>query len=630
MSNKTIKQRIALVAVSALTAGVLSVMSAPVANAALTDIDENTIAYDRATSVGVCKAPTETTSATAGDDFLSAAENAAQSGEVLAGGSIGFTLTAADELADTGDQLTVAITGPGAIASHTPEAVAADAAVRSFGSGLKSMTLVGDISGATPNTNTIIGTAMSISATAVGTIQITISRNAAAGASPLTIERYTFVVSTTCVTGTSSVGNSFVQVVQYGVLGSAITSNVTQTEAKTGSAPVTNLASSADKISNGGTAYIAIRVKDGTSSATDVTTTGVFSATATNGAVIGWTTGALALQASSATVSGPAAGTAQTDELYVTQGTANEDKPLTTSVSLFFNGALYGTRTITFTGAPTKISISPTLSSIGKTSTTNKYVLAYEITDAAGNALTSAGAGGNGEADFTTAASENNPVLVTSGSIVDPTQSVVTSISTINTESSGYFGTVDIGCGATSGTAKVTLKYTFSNLTSIVSDPYDFRCSGGLTNYKASLDKASYVPGDIATLTITATDSKGNPSYDLDATPAGQDLGSTASPVSIVLPQLTAVTAATNVDEFAGGKKTYKFTVGSTEGTYSGVVDLPLYNLTAYSQVAQTISYKVAASSATVSNADVLKSIVALIASINKQIQALQKLILKR
>jgi hypothetical protein len=43
-----------------------------------------------------------------------------------------------------------------------------------------------------------------------------------------------------------------------------------------------------------------------------------------------------------------------------------------------------------------------------------------------------------------------------------------------------------------------------------------------------------------------------------------------------------------------------------------------------------TQSVTFAGGSATVSNADVLKSIVALIASINKQIQALQKLILKR
>jgi len=44
----------------------------------------------------------------------------------------------------------------------------------------------------------------------------------------------------------------------------------------------------------------------------------------------------------------------------------------------------------------------------------------------------------------------------------------------------------------------------------------------------------------------------------------------------------------------------------------------------------QTVAYKVASGTTAVSNADVLKSIVSLIATINKQIQALQKLILKR
>jgi hypothetical protein len=42
MSKKTIKQRIALVAVTALTAGVLSVATSPVANAAINDITVNT------------------------------------------------------------------------------------------------------------------------------------------------------------------------------------------------------------------------------------------------------------------------------------------------------------------------------------------------------------------------------------------------------------------------------------------------------------------------------------------------------------------------------------------------------------------------------------------------------------
>ncbi len=44
----------------------------------------------------------------------------------------------------------------------------------------------------------------------------------------------------------------------------------------------------------------------------------------------------------------------------------------------------------------------------------------------------------------------------------------------------------------------------------------------------------------------------------------------------------------------------------------------------------KTVSYKIAATSGAVSNADVLKAIVSLIASINKQIAALQKALLRR
>jgi len=60
------------------------------------------------------------------------------------------------------------------------------------------------------------------------------------------------------------------------------------------------------------------------------------------------------------------------------------------------------------------------------------------------------------------------------------------------------------------------------------------------------------------------------------------------------------------------------------------VVDLAEFNSSAKPQAAVVAPYKIALTTAAVSNADVLKSIVALIASINKQIAALQKLILKR
>jgi hypothetical protein len=68
---------------------------------------------------------------------------------------------------------------------------------------------------------------------------------------------------------------------------------------------------------------------------------------------------------------------------------------------------------------------------------------------------------------------------------------------------------------------------------------------------------------------------------------------------------------------------------GLTSGSYVAVIDYT--TLTgAGTATKQTPSYKVTTGGDTTSNADILKSIVALIASINKQIQALQKLILKR
>jgi hypothetical protein len=82
----------------------------------------------------------------------------------------------------------------------------------------------------------------------------------------------------------------------------------------------------------------------------------------------------------------------------------------------------------------------------------------------------------------------------------------------------------------------------------------------------------------------------------------------------------------------ADGTKTYTFTVGTpsglTEGTYTAVIDFT--SLTAVAATKQTPTYKLSTGFTDVSFTEVLKSVVALIASINKQIQALQKLILKR
>jgi hypothetical protein len=485
---------------------------------------------------------------------------------------------------------------------------------------MKSVTLTGD------GTNGHPGTAFTVSVTGAGAVQIAVTTTAA-GASATTIELYTFTAVTTCATGVASVADSFVQVTAYDTIASASlpTSNTTVATAAT----TASVAESAAKIANGGIAWIGIRVRDAVGPS-NVTTQGIFSASATNGAVVSYADSS-ALQSSSATAAGPATGNAQFENLSVYQGLANKDKPLTTVVSVFFNGVLFGTRTITFTGKATKLEIDSANAGVGKAANANTIVAGYELTDAAGNKLTSEGPGITGISGDAGAVT-NVPLLTVTGTVVDPTQAIVTAAaSDLSTEASGYNGYFGWTCGSGSGTAKIYLKYTFSDLSSLTSNTHDAACAYTAVNYKASLDKASYAPGEIATLTITATDKNGKPVYDADGSGDGVDLGdNVAETPAISLPQLTAVTAATFSDSFSSGKKTYKFTVGSTEGSFSGVVDLPSYNGTTYSQVAQTVSYKVASTSTAVSMADVLKAIVSLIASINKQIAALQKALLKK
>jgi hypothetical protein len=152
--------------------------------------------------------------------------------------------------------------------------------------------------------------------------------------------------------------------------------------------------------------------------------------------------------------------------------------------------------------------------------------------------------------------------------------------------------------------------------TTLYSPKLKVYCVGAAYTFSAALDKAVYAPGEIATLTITAKDSSGNPADD------SSTLGATGEEVSIAGAQLTAVTAPSNVDTFTSGTKTYQYIVGSTDGNYVLAVNVP--NVDSTAPVAIKYSVKTPSSGA-VSNAEVLAAIVKLIASINKQIRALQK-----
>jgi hypothetical protein len=209
-----------------------------------------------------------------------------------------------------------------------------------------------------------------------------------------------------------------------------------------------------------------------------------------------------------------------------------------------------------------------------------------------------------------------------------PAITVNTRSSTANASSPLAFNFGGFTCGADAGQSNVTIRFTTTATGAIVtSDPFVARCAGTASTYVASLDKASYLQGDVAKATVKFLDSKGNAANNMVAIGAN----------SWVLPYMTAVdstitatTGASATSVTDNGTVVYTFTVGTSTaavaGTYTGIVSFTAPAL----GVNSTPTYKLSTGGDSTTNADVLKSIVALIASINKQIQALQKLILKR
>jgi hypothetical protein len=307
-------------------------------------------------------------------------------------------------------------------------------------------------------------------------------------------------------------------------------------------------------------------------------------------------------------------------DFFVGVADSSDGLAKTCTVAISWDGVVRATKTLKFVGAPAKINF--TTAYIGKTSTANTSASTAKgyvtVTDSSGNTL----GGINITADATSYSQ-----IVSEASI---SNSGYTSYRASDTATSVRYPSVagsipsslNYTCTAAGGSTTVVLKHAFANGAVLKSDPIPVRCHGAADKYTASLDKASYVPGDIATLTINAVDNKGRTAADTSQLGANQAISGS---------QMTAVSAPSQGDFFAEGKATYKFQVGATVGSYTMVVDLPAINLVSTTgAAAQTIAYKVVASTTDVTNAEVLKSIVALIASINKQIAALQKLILQR
>jgi hypothetical protein len=283
-------------------------------------------------------------------------------------------------------------------------------------------------------------------------------------------------------------------------------------------------------------------------------------------------------------------------------------------VTFTHNGQTVGTKTVSWTGDLAKITVGGL--GIGTAGSTGLF--SYKFFDAAGNRISDANtAGGIGTlALVATGDGNTNTIAVASSTLENGTTGNRYTTST-------WTGRYTFNCSSSTKSTSLAIKVKATNsaLATITSDAFNAECSGNaIDTYTVSLDKAQYQTGDVATLTIKAKDVRGK------GVAGATTLGAGAA---IALGGMTAVTAPTTADTSYNGDGvwTYTYTVGTTAGSYVASIALPS-SLT--DDAAKTIQYKVVASDGGVSNADVLKAIVSLIASINKQIAALQKALLKK
>ena len=626
MSTKTIKQRIAIVAVSALTAGFLSVAVAPSANAAAVGtFDQNTLILsttaDGDGTVATTTAPAAASQAFSQVGFIADTRTSSltttggvyvtgsgiATATVLSGAKIAFLARGATTTNAT-DGLTVTVTGGtiGSLSATSSSAVTIGSTTAGSYAALNgsATTFTMDAGAAASEDGNSVAGIFSVSGAAGSVSTITIYSGS--GITALgTATAGTFQGQwqlTIAGANTSGV---------YSAADSVLTQQACLANATTGTSG-TKAYDTTSSCANGRVGVIYVSLKD--VYATDVSAGVTLTASSTAGLIT----------SSGATTTGSIINGATTQFstiasdaevwFYVKQPVANTAGSTTVSITL--NGATIGTKTIKWLGDVATLAIDETNScAVFSTATTTDTTEAntgagcvvYVAKDAAGNAVT---------------LTSQPSVYEATGALVGSTLSTTTATTgygVVQSSSVGYgYSTLLVPANTLSGAATYTLSLTNAAGVSIKSKPASVKVSrGSASTFEASWDKAQYQPGDIATLTISAKDAYGNPMAS----------GVALTGLDIIANGMTVVGSACSVTStYTAGAKTCKYAASVTTGGYGWSAKIT--TLTAQSAVTGTI--KIASDASAVSNADVLKSIVALIASINKQIQALQALILKK
>jgi trimeric autotransporter adhesin len=595
MSTKTIYKRIALVAVAALGAGVLSVAPANAADNAAAGAGNATTA---ASVLNIATAPSITgaavTSVTFADqrslgllaNSTTMGNGLTQTATIRSTGAIVVYLTGVTDGAST-----ISVTG-GTISAHTGDktinvnSTKTQLVTVDDSAALKISAAITPSAGST-TMRIEYHQAAAVTAVDDGSTEAAVAASIQAGATSrgTLTGAINVTVATTSLSGAYSAADSLVNI---DADGSGAATGIDETGANV----IANSASSAG--------FININLLDAYGVSLD--SVGALVVTATNGAGVRYAAGGGASTPVNLTdVSNDTSGT-----ITVARPAAFANKGFSTTVTITWNGTVVGSKSFTFQGEVASVTASSPKIGALSASNTSAFRLAYA--DNAGNVL--------------------YPTITDTSAVAATLNTVVTglSVGTIGSSTAGLAkGTLT--CGASAGSADVQVQHVNPLSGTVVkSNVWKAVCAGDAYTYTASWDKASYTPGSIATLSISFKDSKGNLANAYTA------VSTTASLITITGgPSATAVTAPADQDKAssADGVKTYQFVVGTTEGDFSAVVSVPVVNANGVA-ANQTVSYKVANATGTVSNADVLKAIVSLIASINKQIAALQKALLRR
>lgn len=565
MSTKTLRKRIALVAVSAVSFGLLSSVAA---NATVAGADTIWVA---------------TTASTTGSAVLSAS-----GGAVGTDSSVGFVAaTTAGTVNNNGQYVSAGGSGIATVLSNAQLAIEATsgssndlalvATGGTFASGAKT-------SGPIQYSSDL----STIASSGTGT-SIAASVSPSSGVTQFQVAAYegTGVALTTPTNGTL-IGRWIFNVVAAGT-GNTISVSKSVLAVDTSSSFANTVDQAAGfTVANGSSGYIAFVPKD----AYGVTLTGsahAFQVSATGGALVGFNNNPYPTTSSAVYTTVPTG-------IYVNQPVANVG--LSTVVTVTVDGTVVGSKSITFLGDLAKIVATPLgIAQKGSVAFVNELVT-YKAYDAAGNRLNLPGS---------SISIKGTDAVINTGTVETGTTTSVTGVVGYNAATYGTNTTLYLSATNNAGAT-------------ISSNVFSLSSAGDAYTYTAKLDKSVYHMGDIATLTISTYDSKGNAADDI--TP----LGTNTYKPSIAGNYLTAVSAPLYTDLTTNGVITYQFIVGNTAGTYSMAVDLPLLTNPAANatDTPKTIGYSIA-SDGSVSNADVLSAIVKLIASINKQIAALQK-----